>query len=265
MTAVGARVTGAQTGSLLAFLATKVLGQYELFPPYGETADARPGRLLLVAPNIVAAEQELDVDPRDFRLWVCLHEETHRVQFGAVPWLREHVMTEIRAFVEETDLDSAAVLRRLRAAAGAAYDAVRGGTESEGGSLIEVVQTPAQREILDRITALMSLLEGHADYVMDGVGPDRDPVGRRDPREVPAPPQGGHPARAGRATAARDRRQAAAVPRRRALRPRCRRADRHGHLQRGCGNDPRTCPTKAELADPDAWVKRVVTPRQLPA
>ncbi|MDT7570859.1 MAG: hypothetical protein QOE05_1033, partial [Actinomycetota bacterium] len=103
VTAVGSRITGAQTGSLLAFLATKVLGQYELFPPYGETADSRPGRLLLVAPNIVAAEQELDVDPGDFRLWVCLHEETHRVQFGAVPWLREHVMTEIRAFVEETD------------------------------------------------------------------------------------------------------------------------------------------------------------------
>ncbi len=171
-TAVGARVTGAQTGSLLAFLATKVLGQYELFPPYGESPDARPGRLLLVAPNIVAAEQEMEVDPRDFRLWVCLHEETHRVQFGAVPWLRGHVMTEIRAFVEETDLDSAAVLRRLWAAAGAAYEAVRGGEDVVCVSLIEVFQTPAQRVILDRITALMSLLEGHADYVMDGVGPE---------------------------------------------------------------------------------------------
>jgi len=113
----------------------------------------------------------MDVDPDDFRLWVCLHEETHRLQFGAVPWLRGHVMDEIRAFVEETDLDSAAVLRRLRAAVGATYDAVRGGQDAEGASLIEVVQSPAQREILDRITAIMSLLEGHADYVMDGVGP----------------------------------------------------------------------------------------------
>lgn len=173
--AVGSKVTGAQTGTLLAFLATKVLGQYELFPPYGQAASDKPGRLLLVAPNIVAAEREMDVDPRDFRLWVCLHEETHRVQFGAVPWLREHLMGEIRDFVDATDLDPAAMARRLKAAAAAAYAAIREGLgpeSAEGGeSLIEAVQTPEQREILDRITALMSLLEGHADYVMDGVGP----------------------------------------------------------------------------------------------
>ncbi len=264
VTAVGARITGAQTGSLLAFLATKVLGQYELFPPYGETADSRPGRLLLVAPNIVAAEQELDVDPRDFRLWVCLHEETHRVQFGAVPWLREHVMTEIRAFVEETDLDSAAVLRRLGAAAGAAYDAVRGGTEAEGGSLIEVVQTPAQREILDRITALMSLLEGHADYVMDGVGPTVIPS----VAEI-------------RAKFQRRRKEATwleqVVRRLLGIDAKLRQYRDGERFVRSVVEQtdmaafnrvwerPENLPTKAELADPDAWVKRVITPRQLPA
>ncbi len=173
--AVGSRVTGVQTGSLLAFLATKVLGQYELFPPYGADPADRPGRLLLVAPNIVSAEREMGVDVRDFRLWVCLHEETHRVQFGAVPWLRDHVMSEIRAFVEATDVDASALAQRLRSAASAAYEAIKDGFDpdstSQGGSLVEAVQTPAQREILDRITALMSLLEGHADFVMDGVGP----------------------------------------------------------------------------------------------
>ena len=163
-----------QTGTLLAFLATKVLGQYELFPPYGVDPTEKPGRLLLVAPNIVSAEREMGVDPRDFRLWVCLHEETHRVQFGAVPWLRGHMMDEIRAFVAATDVDPAALAERLKAAVAAAYGAVKDGFDpeaSEGGSLVEAVQTPAQREILDRITALMSLLEGHADFVMDGVGP----------------------------------------------------------------------------------------------
>jgi coenzyme F420 biosynthesis associated uncharacterized protein len=174
-TAVGSRVTAVQTGSLLAFLATKVLGQYELFPPHGESVDDRPGRLLLVAPNIVATEREMHVDPHDFRLWVCLHEETHRVQFGGVPWLRGHVMGEVEAFVGATDVDPSAIARRLRSAASAAFEAVRDGFDadasSEGGSLVEAVQSPAQREILDRITALMSLLEGHADFVMDGVGP----------------------------------------------------------------------------------------------
>jgi coenzyme F420 biosynthesis associated uncharacterized protein len=172
--AVGSRVTGVQTGALLAFLASKVLGQYELFPPYGAADGVSPGRLLLVAPNIVGAEREMQVDPRDFRLWVCLHEETHRVQFGAVPWLREHAMGEIAAFVDATDVDPAAMARRLRAAAAAAYDAIREGFSptGEGESLVEAVQTPAQREVLDRITAMMSLLEGHADFVMDGVGPE---------------------------------------------------------------------------------------------
>ena len=177
--AIGSRVTAVETGSLLAFMASKVLGQYELFTPYGaSTASSTsgdlpgPGRLLLVAPNIVAIEQELEVDPRDFRLWVCVHEETHRVQFGAVPWLRGFVVSQIQEFLDETDMDASALIQRLRAAVGAVGEAVRGGDGERGGlSLVEAVQTPRQREILDRITAVMSLLEGHADHVMDAVGP----------------------------------------------------------------------------------------------
>ncbi len=167
-TAVGSRVTAVETGAILAFLAGKVLGQYELFPAYGAAADAPRGRLLLVAPNIVATEREMRVDPRDFRLWVCLHEETHRVQFNAVPWLRDHMLGTIEQFLDATDLDPSALLRRLGAAAGAVGDAVRGG---DGVSLLEAVQTPEQRAVLERITAVMSLLEGHADVVMDDVGP----------------------------------------------------------------------------------------------
>ncbi len=86
-----------QVGLLLAYLSGKVLGQYELFLP-PTRAERRDGRLTLVAPNIVAAERQLDADPRDFRLWVCVHEVTHRTQFTAVPWLREHVQDEISAF-----------------------------------------------------------------------------------------------------------------------------------------------------------------------
>ena len=187
--AVGGKVTGIELGMLLAFLSSKVLGQYETFAPAEVPSDlsslddehpVQPGRLLLVAPNIVAVERELDVDPRDFRLWVCLHEETHRTQFTAVPWLRDHIEGEIHAFLAETDIDPATLLERLRDAAGSlpgfggASDAEEGGDGAAGGgtgSLIDIVQTPAQREILGRLTAVMSLLEGHADVVMDGVGP----------------------------------------------------------------------------------------------
>ncbi|MER7464093.1 zinc-dependent metalloprotease [Streptomyces sp. NPDC097981] len=174
--AFGGKVTGVELGMLLSFLASRVLGQYETFAPAGRDlpgSAAGGGRLLLVAPNIVHVERELDVRPHDFRLWVCLHEETHRTQFTAVPWLRDHLEGEIQTFLGATEVDPATVLQRLREAAqsfaGARPDSEQG---DEGRSLVELVQTPEQREVLGRLTAVMSLLEGHADFVMDGVGPE---------------------------------------------------------------------------------------------
>jgi coenzyme F420 biosynthesis associated uncharacterized protein len=176
---VGARVTGMQAGLILAYLSSRVLGQYELFLPPGEgevpasgtngTAPAASvGRLTLVAPNIVTVERELGVNPHDFRRWVCLHEETHRVQFTSVPWLRGYVQGMMTEFLLASDLDTGAIVERLRTAAGAVAEAVRGG---EGESLMEAMQTPAQRELLDKLTNVMTLVEGHGDYVMDAVGP----------------------------------------------------------------------------------------------
>ena len=88
--AFGSKITGGEAGAMLAFMSTKVLGQYDLAPA-GKPA------LLLVAPNIVHVERELACDPDDFRLWVAMHEETHRVQFTAVPWLRDHLVDTTRA------------------------------------------------------------------------------------------------------------------------------------------------------------------------
>ncbi|MFF3954358.1 zinc-dependent metalloprotease [Streptomyces sp. NPDC001890] len=175
--AVGGKVTGVEVGMLLSFLASRVLGQYETFAPATRELPASAdggGRLLLVAPNIVHVERELEVDPHDFRLWVALHEETHRTQFTGVPWLRDHLQGEIQSFLDETDVDPMTVLERLREAAQSLAGGRPEGEEGEDGgrSLVELVQTPSQREILGRLTAVMSLLEGHADYVMDGVGPE---------------------------------------------------------------------------------------------
>ncbi|WP_370420446.1 zinc-dependent metalloprotease [Streptomyces sp. QH1-20] len=172
--AVGGKVTGVELGMLLSFLASRVLGQYETFAPgTGDLpgAGAGGGRLLLVAPNIVHVERELEVDPHDFRLWVCLHEETHRTQFTAVPWLRAHIEGEIQSFLGETEVDPATLLERLREAAQSLAGGRPEGEDTGAPSIVDLVQTPAQREILARLTAVMSLLEGHADYVMDGVGP----------------------------------------------------------------------------------------------
>lgn len=174
LSAVGSKVTGMELGALLSFLASRVLGQYETFAPPGRDlpAGANGGRLLLVAPNIVHVERELDVEPHDFRLWVCLHEETHRTQFSAVPWLSDHIEGEIQTFLAETDIDPGTLLERVREAAQSLAGGRAEGEADGGRSFVELVQTPAQREVLDRITAVMSLLEGHADFVMDGVGPD---------------------------------------------------------------------------------------------
>jgi coenzyme F420 biosynthesis associated uncharacterized protein len=162
-TAIGSRATGAQAGAVLSFLGSRVLGQYEVF--------GTGGRLLLVAPNIVATERKLGVDPSDFRLWVCLHEMTHQLQFTAVPWLHDYLEQQVSAFVAATDLTPEVLRERLQDVLRGVVDAVRGGDgDSEG--LMALVSDPAQREVLDRVTAVMSLVEGHAEFVMDGVGPD---------------------------------------------------------------------------------------------
>jgi coenzyme F420 biosynthesis associated uncharacterized protein len=261
--AIGPKVTGVETGSLLAFLATKVLGQYELFAPFGAALSDRPaegyqpGRLLLVAPNIVAAEREMGVDPADFRLWVCLHEETHRVQFTAVPWLREHVLGEIRAYLDETEVDPAALARRLRDGLGAVVESLRNeSAHPDGGSLLEAVQTPRQREVLDRLTAVMSLLEGHADVVMDGVGPEVVPsveaIRDRFQRRRQGRGWADQLARRllGLDAKMRQYREGAAFVR---------------HVVDEVGRDgfnrvwssPETLPTRHELLSPQAWVTRV--------
>ncbi len=172
---VGPRVTGAETGALFAFLSSKVLGQFDPFwsaPPGSQPpGSVSPGRLLLVAPNVVHVERELGVDPRDFRMWVCLHEETHRVQFTAVPWLRDHVRSEIAAFLDATDIEPAVLAARLRKVLSGLVESLRKG-EAADLSLLDLVQSPEQRTVLERLTAVMSLLEGHAEVVMDEVGTD---------------------------------------------------------------------------------------------
>jgi len=166
---VGSKMTGIQAGLILAYLSSRVLGQYELFlPPAAPDEPGSVGRLTLVAPNIVMVERELKVDPHDFRLWVCLHEETHRLQFTAVPWLREYVQGQMTEFLLAAEMDPGAMLGRIRSAADAMAGAVRG---SDGGSLLEAMTSPEQRAVMDRLTAVMTLVEGHGDYVMDAVGP----------------------------------------------------------------------------------------------
>lgn len=161
---VGSTITGTEVAGILSWISTKVLGQYDLAP------QGTP-RLMFVAPNILLVERELDVDPTDFRLWVAMHEETHRVQFTAVPWLREHVIGRARSIGSELMPEPDQLSQRLGEVVTQLPGVLRGETD-----ITQVLATPAQRERLAEITAVMSLLEGHADVVMDEVGPQVIPT-----------------------------------------------------------------------------------------
>lgn len=160
----GAKLSAIQLGGALGWMSGKVLGQYEVFTGAGQQP-----RLMLVAPNIVAAERAMDVPTRDFRLWVCLHEEAHRVQFGASPWLSEHFAAEVNTFLMAADTSAAEALKRLVVLAKTLVRIVSG---DEDASIVSAAQNDAQRGVFERLSALMALLEGHAEWVMDAVGPD---------------------------------------------------------------------------------------------
>ncbi|HSP37888.1 MAG TPA: zinc-dependent metalloprotease [Frankiaceae bacterium] len=246
---IGRRITGVQIGGALAFLAGKVLGQFEVFLPPDEVPGPG-GRLALVAPNIAEVERKIGAVPRDFRLWVCLHEQTHRVQFHAVPWLRGHLESEVAAFVDATDLDPSALAARIKSA----ISAVR---RRDGTSLVEAMQTPEQRAVLDRMQALMSLLEGHADQVMDAVGPQVVPTVAAIRQAFEARRDGGSPL---------DR----LVRRLLGLDLKMQQYRQGGAFVRAVveavGVDgfnevwtsPETLPTRAEISDPKAWMQRVL-------
>jgi coenzyme F420 biosynthesis associated uncharacterized protein len=162
--AISGRLTGAQTGAVLAFVSSGILGQYDPFTD--------GGTLLLVYPNVIAVERQLRLEPSDFRLWVCLHEVTHRVQFTANPWLSSHMSQALGVLTQEGSDDVAQVMSRLAAFARGRGDSSQDDPNSTGIlGLLRAVQSDPQREALDQLLVLGTLLEGHADHVMDAVGP----------------------------------------------------------------------------------------------
>lgn len=172
--ALGRKFTGglltAQLGMVMGYLARSVLGQFDLGLPRLEDS----GKLYIVYPNLVKAEGKMRLDPGDFRLWITLHEVTHGFEFAAHPWLRGHLRSLMETYFRSVSLRLEEMSLRLKPEE--LRDARRLNEIINQGGLMSIVHTPEQREILARIQAFMSLVEGYSNLVMDMVGKDIIPT-----------------------------------------------------------------------------------------
>jgi len=164
-------VLSTEVGAVLGYLAQRVLGQYELVL-LDEAVANPPPRLLFVLPNLGQAVRSFDADEREFMTWVTLHEVTHAVQFAGVPWLHGHVAGLVRELLNSAEVRIDAP-RKLRFPS---RDELREVVSAlRRGDLVSIVTTKAERETLERVQAVMAVIEGHAEHVMDAVAPDLVP------------------------------------------------------------------------------------------
>lgn len=196
------RISGAEVGALLGWMSGRVLGQYDLLvvddaasgaggsgPGASGAGASRAGVdddqdvVYYVGPNVLALEKRFAFPPEEFRLWLALHEVTHRAQFTGVPWLRPHFLGLVHETLDRVDPDPQRFVRALREALAAAR---RGEKPLRDGGIAHLVAGPEQRELLNRISGLMSLLEGHGDVTMARAGAGRIPSADRFARVLSA-------------------------------------------------------------------------------
>lgn len=165
---VSRRIAATEMGGLLGYLAQRVLGQYDLLVPEDAATPGVPAdAVYYVGANILALEKRFAFRPADFRLWIAIHEVTHRAQFTGVPWMRGYFLGLVREALELVDPDPRTMLR----AVSSAVEEVRAGRNPlDEGGLVGLFASPAQRGVLGQVQALMSVLEGHGNVVMDDLG-----------------------------------------------------------------------------------------------
>lgn len=254
--ALSRRIVGVQVGTVFGYLATRVLGQYEVLLPGGAT----PGRLTLVGPNLLHVERtvlpEVGVAAAEFRLGVVLHELAHRLQFEAVPWMRGELHSILDAYIDDTQLGA----DRVREVLEGIVDVVRQPERmTDLREVLQIVLTPRQRDLLDRAQNLMTLLEGHGNVTMDW---GAELMAAEGGRQL-------DPSRVRRALNARREHGSAAMRRAMGLAMKAEQykvgeefildvADRHGRdVFARVWETPAHLPDADELRDADAWARRV--------
>jgi len=243
------RVVGAEMGAVLGFLSRKVLGQYELVLP---TGDGDFGdSVLFVGGNILKMERTHAFRPDEFRFWVALHESTHRLQFLGVPWLRDYFLGLVGELVASATPEPG---RMQRVGAQLQQAAAAGEPLIDESGMFGLFASAEQRAVIDRVQALMSLLEGHGHVVMDRIGARELVTQQRMSRVLKA---------------RRTDKRTAAFMRLIGLEMKLRQYELGEQFIKGVEKEaswetlnlawesPEALPTLAEISDPQSWLKRV--------
>jgi coenzyme F420 biosynthesis associated uncharacterized protein len=249
---VARRIAGAEVGVLLGWMSGRVLGQYDLLIIEDEAPDEQD-IVYYVGPNVLALEKRFAFPPREFRLWLALHEVTHRAQFTGIPWMREHFLGLVESTVNAVDTDP----KQLIDSIGHVAASIRKGENPlDDGGLAVLFSSPEQREVLEKVSGLMSLLEGHGDVTMDRAGADQIPSATRFGQVLRQRRQQGNAA-------------AKLIQKLIGLEAKLKQyeqGERFIEKVEGAGgpellerawDKPENLPTIGEIRDPDAWIARV--------
>jgi coenzyme F420 biosynthesis associated uncharacterized protein len=247
MAPVRRSVLAFQVGAILGYLGRKVLGQYDLFVP----PDDRE-LLYFVGPNVVEVERQFRFPPRDFRLWLSLHEVTHRLQFEGVPWLRAYLFELVDEYLATLEFDPRRLIDGLRRA----LEEARGSGRWREMGILFLLMSPQQRETFQKMQALMSLLEGHGNYVMDSLAEGRVADAGRMRRRLKERRQQGMNRTLQRAVGLDAKVRQYDIGERFVARA-VERAGMDGFSKVWAARE--NLPTLAEIGQPDAWVERVAS------
>lgn len=259
MAPLARRMAAAEIGLMLGWMSSRVLGQYDLLVIEDERPDEQD-LVYYVGPNVLSLEKRFAFPPREFRLWLALHETTHRAQFTGIPWMREHFLGLVSTVLGAVDPDP----KRFFEAVGRIATEVRQGRNPlDEGGLPALFASADQRAALERMSGLMSLLEGHGDVTMDRAGADRIPSAERFTRVLRQRRQQGNPVMRllqrliGLEAKLKQYEQGERF---------IERVEHEGgpELLNRAWESPSMLPTIGEIRAPDAWVARVRDPAALP-
>jgi len=253
LTPVARSITGLEVGALLGWMGTRVLGQYDLLIAENDNPDDQD-LVYYVGPNIIAIEKRYAFPPREFRLWLALHEVTHRAQFTGVPWMREHFLSLVNQSLGSVDPDPKRFLDAIRRS----VEQMRAGQNPlDEGGIVALIAGPEQQAVLRKIQGMMSLLEGHGDITMNRAGDSLIPSAARFQRVLHERRRTSGPTRMIQRLLGLEAKLIQYELGEKFIE----RIEAEGgrHLFERVWESPDNLPTLAEIRDPESWMARVRT------